>query len=221
MQGVIDRDHDGLDARAIGFSVAFGRTRAERLFSPETVLQKIMGAGPQEELKHACVFRLEAPDRKMGPGWLIKVEAFAPPGAALRHPGLPGALVLLIKLLPALLAGIRPHIAAVGGSLPLVGYLLTIEPLEFERLLGREADQDAAASPSTKYRRGALFVGLVVVPRSLVMIRSPLPSFSPQRHADIPVANHQNARHGQGQKSGSQPASFGIRPSDRATCLKP
>src|SRR6478736_486373 len=136
MQGVIDRNHDGFDAGAIGFGVALGRARAEHLLSAETVFQEVMGAGPQEELKHACIFRFEAPDQKMGPRWLIKVESFAPLGAALRHPGPPGPLMLLIELEPAPLAGI-------GRDLR----LLAVEPLELERLLGSQADQDAATSP--------------------------------------------------------------------------
>ncbi|WP_187437193.1 hypothetical protein [Bradyrhizobium rifense] len=69
MQRILDRDHDGFDTRAIGVGVALGRAGTERLLSAEAVFQEIVCAGPQEELKHACTFRFEAPNRKMGPGW--------------------------------------------------------------------------------------------------------------------------------------------------------
>ncbi|QHP72602.1 hypothetical protein EI171_37960 [Bradyrhizobium sp. LCT2] len=194
MERVLDRDHDGFDPRAIGFGVALGRARTERLLSPETVLQEVMGAGPQEELKHACTFRFEAPDQKMGPGWLIKIEAFAPFGAALRHPGPPGALVLLVELEPAPLTGIRPHVTAAGRDLHPARRLATVEPLELERLLGRQANQD---TPSTRIdeiapRRRVRRTGDGVYPRSR---HDPLPCIhAPACNRATPVVNHRNTR---------------------------
>jgi hypothetical protein len=193
VQSLLDRSHDGFDARAIGFGVALGRARTERLLSPETIFQEIMGAGPQEELKHACTFRFEAPDQKMGPGWLIKLESFAPFGAALRHPGPPGALVLLVELEPAPFTGIRPHVTALGRHLHPARRLSAVEPLELERLLGRQANQDTPATRIDEIapRRGVGRTGDGVCPRSR---HDPLPcrNTSRRRHAGC---KSQNTRH--------------------------
>src|SRR5689334_24837218 len=50
--------------RSIGFRVPLGRARPERLLSGEAVFQEVMGAGPQEELEHACISGLKRQTRK-------------------------------------------------------------------------------------------------------------------------------------------------------------